>query len=243
MERYDRQIRIFGFGVEGQSKLKRSSVAVFGVGGLGSISSMYLAAAGVGKLVLVDRDRVSETDLNRQLLYKPSDVGSLKVEVARQRLKEMNPEVDVKALAVDVESPSDIRSVVEEMDVVVDGLDNFKARFKVSDEAYRAGKPFIHGAVYEFEGRLTTIIPRETPCLRCVLGNPTDVAGIVPVMGATAGVIGSLQALEAVKLISGYGEVLKGEILIFSGEDMRFHKVGVDLTRRCSLCSTGVAHA
>ncbi|MHC1637415.1 MAG: HesA/MoeB/ThiF family protein [Candidatus Nezhaarchaeales archaeon] len=236
MERYDRQIRIFSFGVQRQERIRKSKVAVFGIGGLGSISSMYLTAAGVGKLIIVDRDYVSLTDLNRQLLYTTRDIGKLKIEVAAKKLKDLNPEVDVQAAPTDITS-SDVSDIIKEIDLVVDGLDNFRSRYIVSDEAYRHGKPFIYGAVYEFEGRLTTIIPRDTPCLRCVLSNPSDYPMTIPVMGATAGVIGSLQALEAIKVITGYGEPLKGKLLIFSGDTMKFHVVNVDLNKRCKLCS------
>ncbi len=236
MERYDRQLRIFGFGIEKQSRLKRACVAVFGVGGLGSISSAYLAMAGVGRLMIIDKDVVSITDLNRQILYTMHDIGKLKVEVAAKKLSELNPEVEVEGIALDV-TVDDASHVISKADVVIDGLDSFKARFIVSSEAYRRGKPFVHGAVYEFEGRLTTIIPRDTPCLKCTLGNPCDHEVVVPVIGPAAGVIGSLQAIEAIKLITGYGDPLKGKILIFSGDNMKFYFVDVDLNRRCEVCA------
>ena len=241
MERYDRQLRVPGFGLEGQARLRRASVMVVGVGGLGCPASMYLAAAGVGRLVLVDGEAVELSNLNRQVLHWSGDVGRLKVSSAAEKLRSLNPEVEV----VEVSSKLDERNAAElvsEVDVVVDGLDNFRARFIVNEACVRASKPYVYAGVRGFEGRLMTILPGKGPCLRCLLPSDPPEPGVVPVLGATPGVVGALEAMEAIKLITGLGEPLAGRLLVFDGLSMSFQVVKVERRPGCPVCS-GVSSA
>ncbi|MEM3140898.1 MAG: HesA/MoeB/ThiF family protein [Nitrososphaerota archaeon] len=236
LERYDRQIRIKGIGVDGQLKIKNSRVAVIGIGGLGGISSMYLVAAGVGFVKIIDFGRVELSNLNRQLLYSEEDVGRLKVEVAARKLESLNSDVTIEAVNEYV-SEDNIGRLIGDVDVVVDGMDNFKTRFIINDKCVELGIPFIHGAVYSFEGRLMTIIPGETPCLRCLIPEPPPEHEIVPVIGPAPGVIGSLEALEAIKVILKIGESLKNKLLVFDGLNLEFHTIPIEKSPNCPTCS------
>jgi len=235
--RYDRQIRISGFGVEGQIKLKKSSVLVAGLGGLGSPAALYLAAAGVGKLVLVDREKVELSNLNRQILYWTADVGKTKVESALEKLKRLNPEVEIVGL-VDEIGEGNVYNLVKEVDVVVDGMDNFKTRFLLNEACVRLRKTFVHAAVYGLEGRLTTIIPGRGPCLKCFLPMEPNETKTFPVLGPTPAVMASLQAIEVVKVIVGIGEPLVGKLLVFDGERMEFMQVSVNRLKNCPVCGS-----
>jgi adenylyltransferase/sulfurtransferase len=233
--RYDRQIRISGFGVEGQIKLKKSSVLVAGLGGLGSPAALYLAAAGVGKLVLVDREKVELSNLNRQILHWTDDVGKTKVESALVKLKRLNPEVEIVGL-VDEIGEGNVYNLVKEADVVVDGMDNFKTRFLLNEACVRLRKPFVHAAVYGLEGRLTTIIPGRGPCLKCLLPMEPNETNTFPVLGSTPAVMASMQAMEVVKVIVGIGEPLVGKLLVFDGEKMEFMQISVNRLENCPIC-------
>jgi molybdopterin/thiamine biosynthesis adenylyltransferase len=233
--RYDRQIRISGFGVEGQIKLKKSSVLVAGLGGLGSPAALYLAAAGVGKLVLVDREKVELSNLNRQILHWTDDVGKTKVESALEKLKRLNPEVEIVGL-VDEVGEGNVYNLVKEVDVVVDGMDNFKTRFLLNEACVRLRKPFVHAAVYGLEGRLTTIIPGRGPCLKCLLPMEPNETNTFPVLGSTPAVMASMQAMEVVKVIVGIGEPLVGKLLVFDGEKMEFMQISVNRLENCPIC-------
>jgi len=235
--RYDRQMRIPGFGVEGQIKLKGSTVLVAGLGGLGSPAALYLAAAGVGRLMVVDREKVELSNLNRQILHWTDDVGKTKVESALEKLKRLNPEVEVVGL-VDEIGEGNVYSLVKEADVVVDGMDNFKTRFLLNEACVRLRKPFIHAAVYGLEGRLTTIIPGKGPCLKCLLPMEPSEAGPFPVLGPTPAIMASMQAMEAVKVIVGIGEPLVGKLLVFDGESMEFMQVSVSRIEDCPVCGS-----
>ena len=234
--RYSRQLMIPSLGREGQLKLKEASVAVIGVGGLGCTAALYLTLAGVGKLLIVDRDRVELSNLNRQVLHWTRDVGRLKVESASEKLREANPEVEVEAIAAEASS-SNVRELIRRVDVAVDGLDNFKTRFRVNDACVKEGKPFVHGAVYGFEGRLMTVIPGKSPCLRCLLPAEPPEAKPTPVIGAIAGMIACMEAIEAIKVITGVGELASGRLIIVDGMTMSVEEVKVERRADCPACS------
>lgn len=236
LEKYDRQIKITGIGVNGQLKIKNSRIAVVGVGGLGSIASMYLAAAGVGFIRIIDFGRVELSNLNRQLLYSEEDIGRLKVEVAARKLESLNSDITVEAVNEYV-SEENVGRLIGDVDVVVDGMDSFKTRLVINDKCVELGIPFIHGAVYGFEGRLMTIIPGETPCLRCLIPEPPPEHEVVPVIGPAPGVIGSLEALETIKVILKIGEPLKNKLLVFDGLNLEFYTIPIEKSPNCPSCS------
>lgn len=235
IERYDRQIRLSELGLEGQRKLKGAKVLVAGLGGLGCPASIYLVAAGIGRVILVDRERVELSNLNRQILHWDKDIGRFKVDSAVEKLRQLNQDVEVEGRIVEI-NEENVYNLVKEVDVVVDGMDNFKTRFILNKACIDLGVPFIHGAIYGLEGRLMTIVPGEGPCLRCLI--PVDPPEIkpFPVLGATPGVIACLQAIEAVKLITGMGVPCVGKLLIFDGLEMEFHKIEVRKSPSCRVC-------
>lgn len=233
--RYDRQIRISGFGVEGQMKLKKSKVLVAGLGGLGAPAAIYLAAAGIGKLVVIDRERVEFSNLNRQIIHWTDDVGKTKVESALKKLHKINPEIEVDGMVVEI-NEENVYSLVGKMDVVVDGMDNFKTRFLLNEACIKLGKPFVHAAVYGLEGRLMTILPGKGPCLRCLIPMEPEEVKPFPVLGPTPAIMASMQVMEVIKLIVGLGEPLVGKLLVFDGTSMDFMKIEIQKLPNCPVC-------
>lgn len=234
-ERYCRQMIIDGWGEEGQRRLKGASVAVIGVGGLGSPVSIYLAAAGVGRLILVDMGSVELSNLNRQVLHWSRDLGRPKVESAREKIEELNPEVTVEALKEKV-AEDNVHEIVKKADVVVDAMDNFASRMLVNKACVEERRVFVHAGVYGFQGQLTTIIPGEGPCLQCIFPHPPPVEEIVPVAAPTPGVLGCIEAVEVIKVITGIGKPLVGRLLLYDGEEMRFMIVEVRKDEKCPTC-------
>lgn len=235
LERYERQIRIWGR--EAQEKLKNSTVAIIGVGGLGSPVATYLAAAGVGKLILVDSEKVELSNLNRQFLHWTPDVGVMKVESAYNKLEKLNPNVEVELVKKRLESLEDAMAVVSKSDVVVDCLDNWKTRFLINEACVSLGKPLVHAAVNGFYGQLMVVIPGKGPCLRCIFPDNIREENPFPIAGPTAGIIGSLQALEVLKILTGYGEVPIGKLILFDGARETFEVLGVKRRLDCPVCS------
>ena len=237
LERYDRQMRIRGFGLEGQEKLKKARVAIVGLGGLGCPTALYLAAAGVGFLRLIDGGHVELSNLNRQVLYRDSDIGRPKAIAAAEKLREVNPHVRIEPLAayLDEENALDLLGGV---DLVLDGLDNWRTRFIVNEACVRLGIPFVHAGVRAFYGQVITIVPGRGPCLRCIVKAVPPEERDVPVIGATSAVIASIQVLEAIKLITGLGRPLIGRLLILDGLEMRFEEVLVRRDEGCPVCGT-----
>ena len=231
--RYDRQIRFLG--VDAQKKLKRAKVLGAGVGGLGCPASLYLAAAGVGKLILVDREVVELSNLNRQILYWTRDVGRPKVEAASEKLRELNPDVDVEALCIEI-NEDNVLDLVKRVDLVIDGMDNWRTRFLMNSACVRTRKPFIHAGIYEMYGQLLVIIPRKGPCLQCIVPEPLPEIRLFPVLGTTPGVMAMLQVTEAIKIITGYGSPLIGKMIIYNGYDMQFEEVTVNRRPDCPIC-------
>lgn len=233
--RYRRQTMIRGWGAEGQRKIKAAKVAVVGVGGLGCPASLYLAAAGVGSLRIIDCDSVELSNLNRQILHWTSDVDRAKVESAAVKLPQINPGVSVEPVRGSVTAYT-VGEMLRGVDLVVDGLDNLETRMVVNSECVRRGIPFIYSAVYGMEGFLTTILPGSSPCLKCIYPGELAKSEDFPVLGTTPGVMGCLQATEALKLITGIGECAVGRMVIYDGGDMTFRTVEIRKSEDCPVC-------
>jgi molybdopterin-synthase adenylyltransferase len=234
LRRYDRQIMIDGFGPEGQEKLKQARVVIAGTGGLGCPVALYLTAAGVGRIRLVDRDVVDWSNLNRQILHWSEDVGLHKVESATGKLRRLNPHIEIEPLAVDI-TAENIDEVVQGSACIVDAMDNYATRYLLNQAAIRHRIPYFHGSIYGLEGMSTTIIPGKTACLRCLFTQGPPPATF-PVLGSTPGVIAMVQAMEVVKYITGVGELLLDRLLIFDGYGMSFREVHIRRRPECPDC-------
>lgn len=241
LQRYSRHILLDEIGGEGQKKLLEAKVLVIGAGGLGSPASMYLAAAGVGTIGIADADEVDLSNLQRQILHSTGDLGRPKVQSAKETLNRMNPDVKVVAHSQYV-TAENISGLIADYDIVIDATDNFSSKFLINDACVIAKKPFVHAGILRFQGQLMTYVPGEGPCYRCVFENvpsPDDVpsARTVGVVGAAVGVIGSLQALEAIKYITGAGQLLTGSLLTFDGLTMTFRKLSMPKSNEhCAVC-------
>jgi len=241
--RYARQLILAEVGPAGQRKLAAARVLVIGAGGLGSPVLYYLAAAGIGTLGIADADTIAVANLHRQILYATPDVGKAKVDVAAEKLRSLNPDVTVVTHRAAADG-ANVDALIAGYDLVVDAPDNFATRYLVNDACWRAGKPLVEGAVLGFSGMLMTIVPPKTPCYRCLYPNP-PADGAVPstasvgIMGMVPGVIGSLQALEAVKVLLGIGAPLGGRVLFFDGLDVAFDEMRLERNPDCPVCGTG----
>jgi molybdopterin-synthase adenylyltransferase len=233
--RYARQIKIRGFGPEGQLKLKSAHVVVAGIGGLGGYSSLSLASAGVGHLTVIDDGLVELSNLNRQVLYRDSDLGKAKAEVARERLSQVNPLIDIVSMRVKI-TGENARDLISGAHAVVDGMDNFPGRLILNDACFKEGLPFVYGGIYGLKGMVTTIIPGKTPCLACLTSAPPEVQEGVPVLGSVPALIGSIQALETVKLLIGIGRPLAGKLLSFDGELGQWFSHSTRKRDSCPVC-------
>ena len=234
LERYSRQIMISGFGEAGQAKLKKAKVFIAGVGGLGSVTATYLAAAGVGLIRVVDHDRVELSNLNRQIVHRNGDIGKNKVDSAAKRLREINPEVKIEAVAETI-TEANISELLAGCDLIVDAMDNLPTRYLLNKTAIEKRIPFFHGAVSGFEGRAMTVIPGQAACLRCVYRGAV-VEGSFPVVGVTPGVIGCIQATEVIKYIVGMGQLLGNRLLVYDGLNMKFTQFKVKRDPNCQHC-------
>jgi sulfur-carrier protein adenylyltransferase/sulfurtransferase len=241
LARYSRHILLDEIGVEGQQALSAARVLVIGAGGLGSPVALYLAAAGVGTLGIADFDRVAEHNLQRQLLHDDASIGEPKVTSAARRLRATNPHITVVEHADGITAENAL-SIFSGYDIVVDGTDNFSSRYLNNDAAFFAGKPLVYGSVFKFEGQVAVLAPsRGGPCYRCLFPEP-PAAGSVPgcgeagVVGALCGVIGSLQALETIKLITGIGQPLIGRLLTYNALTQNFATLTLARDRACPLC-------
>jgi adenylyltransferase/sulfurtransferase len=240
LRRYSRHLALPDVGPEGQRRLKASSVLLVGAGGLGSPLALYLAAAGVGRIGIVDFDRVDETNLQRQVLHGGADVGRDKVESARARLADLNPHVRVDAIRARLEAANAFE-ILGPYDVVADGADNFATRYLVNDACALLGKPNVQGSVFRFEGQASVFDARRGPCYRCLYPDPPP-PGLVPscaeggVLGVLPGVIGTIQAIETLKLLLGVGEPLVGRLLVFDALEMRFRELALRKDPDCPLC-------
>jgi molybdopterin/thiamine biosynthesis adenylyltransferase len=240
IERYSRHIILQEVGGTGQEKLLDSKVLIVGAGGLGAPAALYLAAAGVGTLGLIDADTVDLTNLQRQVIHHTDDVGVDKVKSAENKIRAINPDVDVKTYKMWAKADN-ISEIVREYDFVIDGTDNFPAKFLVNDACYFERKAFSHAGILRFDGQLMTIVPGESTCYRCVFNSPPP-ANVVPscsqagVLGVLAGVIGSLQATEAIKYLLGLGELLTDKLLTYNALTMEFRKITLNKNPKCPIC-------
>ncbi len=235
LERYDRQIRIDGFGESGQKKLKEVKIVIIGAGGLGCPVSIYLTAAGIGNITIIDNERIELSNLNRQILHWEKDIGGSKVHSVVKKLQELNQDIQIKGKITEL-TEKNAHSLIKGNDIVIDALDNFKTRFSVNRVCVDLKIPFIHAAVYGFEGRVMTIVPNEGPCLRCLIPKDPPAITPFPVLGATPAVIASLQAMEVIKLVTGIGELLVGKLLLFDGFYMSFDYLSVLKANDCPVC-------
>jgi len=237
LERYDRQIRVLGLGVKGQEKLKASKAVVAGLGGLGCSASTYLAAAGVGNLLLIDREKVELSNLNRQVLHWTRNIEESKADSASSKLRELNPTIKIEALTVEIREDN-VHSLVKGADVVLDGQDNFKTRFALNRACVDLGIPFVHAAVHGLECRLMTVVPRKGPCLRCLLATEPPEIRPIPVIGAVAATAACLQAIEAIKVIVDVGDLCVGRMMLFDGERFEFDVVKIQRRPNCPVCGS-----
>jgi molybdopterin/thiamine biosynthesis adenylyltransferase len=233
--RYERQIMIDGFGEDGQAKLKQARVFIAGAGGLGSPVSIYLAAAGVGTLRIVDCDKVELSNLNRQVLHWDENIGMRKTDSAAEKLKKINPGAKIEAITEMITETS-ISQLVADFDLIVDAMDNLPARYLLNKAALEKGIPLFHGAVYSFEGRAMTIIPGKTACLNCVYRGATPPEEKFPVIGVTPAVIGCIQATEVIKYIVEFGGLLTNRLLTYDALDMTFAELKLKKDPNCEHC-------
>ena len=240
VERYSRQILLPDVGGKGQDKLLKGKVLIIGAGGLGSPCALYLAAAGIGKIGIVDSDKVELNNLQRQILHDTGRVGTAKVESAKKTMNNLNPDVDVTVYNIRLTSKN-ITDVIKDYDIVVDGSDNFPTRYLVNDACVLSGKPLSHGGIFRFDGQAMTILPGKSACYRCLFPEPPP-PGLVPscqeagILGAVAGIIGTVQANEVLKYILGIGNLLSGKLLVFSALDSYFRQVKVPKDPKCPVC-------
>lgn len=243
IERYSRHILLSEVGVEGQEKLLNSKVLIIGTGGLGAPAAMYLAAAGIGTIGLVDGDVVDLSNLQRQIIHQTKDVGKLKVLSGKATINELNPDVNVITYN-EFATSENILNIIKDQDYdfIIDGTDNFAAKFLINDACVLAKKPFSHAGIIRFQGQLTTYIPdNNTPCYRCIFQTPPP-EGMVPtcreagVLGVMGGVVGTLQATEAIKYILGLGQTLAGYLLTYDGLKMEFKKIKINHNKKCGVC-------
>jgi molybdopterin/thiamine biosynthesis adenylyltransferase/rhodanese-related sulfurtransferase len=237
--RYQRHLTLTEIGAAGQEKLKAARVLVVGAGGLGSPAALYLAAAGCGTVGLLDCDRVELSNLQRQVLFDSRDLARSKAEAGRERLASLNPEIRVVAHALELKA-ANVRAVFKDYDLVLDGTDRLATRYLVNDACVILGMPLVSAAIHRFEGQVMTYVPGRGPCYRCMF--PQAPEGVVPncaqagVLGVLPGVLGTLQATEAIKLITGVGEPLLGRLLTYDALEMRFHEFSVARRPDCAVC-------
>jgi adenylyltransferase/sulfurtransferase len=241
IRRYSRHLILPEFGMEGQRKLKQGSVLLIGTGGLGSPLALYLAAAGVGHIGLVDFDIVDESNLQRQIIHGTSTLGIRKTESAKMRLRDLNPHIDIATYDVQITSENAF-DLIRPYDVIVDGTDNFPTRYLTNDACVMLGKPNVYGSIFRFEGQATVFSPKHGgPCYRCLYPEPPP-PGLVPscaeggVLGVLPGVVGTIQATEAIKLLTGIGEPLIGRLLLYDALAMRFRELKLRRNPDCPVC-------
>jgi sulfur-carrier protein adenylyltransferase/sulfurtransferase len=238
--RYSRHLLIPEVGLEGQRKLKNSSALIIGTGGLGSPVSLYLAAAGIGRIGLVDYDVVDSSNLQRQVIHGTSTVGKLKVESARAKLLDLNPEIQIDVFNEPYTSENALR-IAKDYDIILDGTDNFPTRYLTNDVAVFLGKPNVYASIYRFDGQVSVFYAKEGPCYRCLFPEPPP-PGLVPscaeggVLGVLPGTIGTIQATEALKVLLGIGEPLIGRLLLYNALDMSFDFVKLKKNPKCRVC-------
>ncbi|HET9858443.1 MAG TPA: adenylyltransferase/sulfurtransferase MoeZ [Nocardioidaceae bacterium] len=240
VRRYSRHLIIPDVGMSGQKRLKNARVLVIGAGGLGSPALLYLAAAGVGTLGIVEFDEVDESNLQRQVIHGQSDIGKLKAESARESILEVNPLVNVVVHNERLENDN-VMGIFEQYDLIIDGTDNFATRYMVNDAAVLLGKPYVWGSIYRFDGQASVFWAENGPCYRCLYPEPPP-PGMVPscaeggVLGVLCASIGSIQVNEAIKLLTGIGDPLLGKLMIYDALEMEYRKLAVRKDPNCAIC-------
>ncbi|MEM0284821.1 MAG: HesA/MoeB/ThiF family protein [Sulfolobales archaeon] len=233
LERYARQLPLIG--IDGQRKLLKSTALVVGAGGLGSSVLPYLVAAGVGRILIVDKGYVDLPDLNRQVLYSEDDLGKAKAIVAAERLRRLNSSISIVSYIMDV-TDKHFEELVMSADVIVDCLDNWTARFVLNELAVKHLKPLVHAGVQEFYGQATTVIPGQTPCLKCIVPKASDRGEPIPIIGFTPAVLGSIEASEVIKILLGEKPALAGILLVVDLKNVEFSKIRIVKKSDCPVC-------
>jgi molybdopterin/thiamine biosynthesis adenylyltransferase len=237
LTRYQRQMIIPGLGQAGQEKLKKARALVAGAGGLGCPAAVYLAAAGVGTIRIVDPDTVELGNLNRQILHWTRDIGKYKIDSASEKLQSLNPEIKIETLNEKI-SEGNVNDLCSSYDLILDAVDNLPTRYILNRAAIENKIPIFHGAISGFEGRAMTVIPGQSACLMC-LYRGVVVSAKTPVIGVTPGIIACIQATEAIKYITGVGQLLANRFLVYDGLNMRFNEIKVSRDPHCQQCGDG----
>ncbi|MDR2646818.1 MAG: molybdopterin-synthase adenylyltransferase MoeB [Oscillospiraceae bacterium] len=240
LERYSRHILLSEVGVKGQRKLMNAKVLIIGAGGLGAPAALYLAAAGVGTIGIADADEVDLSNLQRQVIHTTADIGKAKALSSKETMLAINPEITVNTYFMFADA-SNILDLIADYDFIIDGTDNFPAKFLINDACVLAGKPFSHAGILRFGGQLTTYVPGQGACYRCIFKEPPPKDAVptckqAGVIGAMGGVIGSLQAMEAVKYVIGKGDLLTGRLLTYDALKMDFRTIRVPRRANCAVC-------
>jgi adenylyltransferase/sulfurtransferase len=237
IKRYDRQLRMENIGKEGQEKLKQANIFLAGAGGLGSPISLFLAATGIGRIRIVDEEVVELSNLNRQILYEDADLGKRKAACAKNKLEKLNPHIEVEAISERIEKEN-AEELIGRCDIIIDAMDNYYNRYILNQIAFKKGIPLVHGAVEEFYGQVTTIIPGKTSCLKCLLPE-SPAQQPWPIISVTCGLIASIQATEVVKYVLGIGDLLENRLLILDGLHARIQEITLESNPGCEICSNG----
>jgi len=241
IERYARHIILQDIGVDGQLKLLNSKVLIIGAGGLGSPVALYLAAAGVGTIGIADADKVDLSNLQRQVIHTTNDIGIPKVVSAKQKMLAINPDIIINTYETFI-NKTNILDIIKEYDFIIDGCDNFATKFLINDACVLTNKPFSHGGILRFSGQTMTVLPHKSACYACVFNEPPPLQSTLTcssagVLGTIAGMLGTIQATEAIKYLTNCGELLSNKLLIFDALSMDFNKINFKKNEDCRVCS------
>jgi adenylyltransferase/sulfurtransferase len=240
--RYDRHLKVPQIGAAGQLMMKNASVLIVGTGGLGSASALYLAAAGIGRIGIIDHDCVELSNLQRQIIHATANLGEPKVVSAEKKLVDLNPNIEVDPLHLRIDSEN-AKEILGKYQIIIDATDNFETRYVVNDACVELEKPFIFGAVFQFYGQMSVFDASKNACLRCIFRNTSDdQTGLTlekpGIVSPLPGMIGTLQAIEAIKIILGVGKPAIGRLLLFDGLDMTFQEIQIQKDQSCPVCSS-----
>jgi adenylyltransferase/sulfurtransferase len=240
IKRYDRHLKLANFGLEKQKKLKQAKILIVGAGGLGCPVALYLAAAGVGKITIVDNDKIELSNLQRQIAFSVNEIGQFKAKALANRINQLNPKIEVTELSVRIDA-GNVEEVVDGYDLVIDGTDNFATRFLIADACYLAKISYLHASVYQYQGQISLFVASKTPCFRCLFRKPPAQSALPPcveagILGAITGIIGSMAATEAIKYITGLDNSIAGKLLTYDALNEQFKKFDIEPDENCPLC-------